>query len=216
MASRKRNNVFEIENILGAKKERKELGNSLKDCCEKLVEVRIEELRGQDCSENDAVTWLVAKFGFKEVNKAFQAYDQLPETLTSHQKLSYLNDRPAVMKIIEMAEELCPSLFESFDKSTDQELILAPPVKHCLDCECRLTSNHSCIVKAYGMSRAVNGRKYTLRCKSCALIYNYATYGNKSRDGFRHYDAEHIQDFVEVTDTVYLERSLVEFYCSLA
>ena len=92
MASRKRNNVFEIENILGAKKERKELGNSLKDCCENLVEVRIEELRGQDCSENDAVTWLVAKFGFKEVNKAFQVYDQLPETLTSHQKLSYLND----------------------------------------------------------------------------------------------------------------------------
>ena len=51
----------------------------------------------------------------------------------------------------------------------------------------------------------MHGRKFTLRCTRCKLLYNYAQYGNKHELGFRYYPFQ--RDFVEASDTTYMERS---------
>ena len=202
--------------LISTTKKKRKLCPSLSEFCEKLIAVDIKELRGQDCSEDDIITLLVAKFGFNMVNKAIQVYNRMPQTLTPHQKRTYLSVTPVIMDIIELAEELCPTLLhDSSQLDADQELIFAPPVKECLQCDSNLTGNYSSAVKAYSLSKVVNSHKFTLRCKSCSLIYNYATFDKKTRDGFKYYD-EYVQDFIEVNDAVYFERNLVELYCCLA
>ena len=106
-----------------------------------------------------------------------------------------------------------PSMPEMF--VADSEPILAPPVDCCYGCEQPLVANNSCQVKCYTNNGVATGRKFTLRCVHCNLYYNnYAQFGNKRDKGFRFYPTE--QSFVEVSDSTYLHRELLEFQCCLA
>lgn len=68
-------------------------------------------------------------------------------------------------------------------------------------------------VKCYTLDGYCEGIKFTLRCRECNLGYNYSQFGNKS-DGFRFYPEE--RKFIEVSDTVFFSREMLEFQCSLA
>ncbi len=56
-------------------------------------------------------------------------------------------------------------------------------------------------------------KKITLRCKKCSILFNYAMYGNKEATGFQFYHSE--REYIEVS-TLYFERRLLEWQCSLA
>ncbi len=143
----KRRSCFEIEEVIASKKKKKELLTSLNQICENLKAVDVERMLGEQCCEDDIVTWLVAKFSFQMVNRAVKIYNQLPLTLTSHQKQTYLNKTPVIQKIIELSEDLCPSLLTSNTcadtTAEDGEVILAPPVEQCFECDSGLSSNHA-------------------------------------------------------------------------
>ena len=77
-----------------------------------------------------------------------------------------------------------------------------------------LVSYHQCQVKYYTTLGARKAGKITLRCVDCQLLYNYSQFGNKRELGFRYYPEA--CRTVEATDTVYFQRELLEFQCSLA
>ncbi len=57
---------------------------------------------------------------------------------------------------------------------------------------------------------------FTLRCKKCSILFNYVImYGNKEATGFQFHHSEREYD-IEVSDTLYFERRLLEWQCSLA
>ena len=55
---------------------------------------------------------------------------------------------------------------------------------------------------------------FTEDCKKCSLTYNYNKWGDKSKISFVYYDEP--ADYVEVNDTTYFVRSLLDLQCSLA
>ncbi|MCG8620406.1 MAG: hypothetical protein MJE68_00190, partial [Proteobacteria bacterium] len=69
-------------------------------------------------------------------------------------------------------------------------------------------------VKCYTLDGFIEGTKFTLRCKHCSLTYNYAQFGKKNEDGFRFYPQP--RRFIEVSDTVFFSREMLELQCSLA
>ena len=77
-----------------------------------------------------------------------------------------------------------------------------------------LVAYHTCNAKYYSCNNAYIVKKYTLRCVKCNLLYNYSQYGDKHQTGFRYYSQERWA--VEITDTVYFDRILLEWQCSLA
>ena len=120
-----------------------------------------------------------------------------------------------VVVLEEFITSQCPVTLSDFlPASQDMPSILAPPVSQCYDCDGNLVSNHSTQVKCYTTSGAKFATKITLRCRRCSLTYNYAHFGNKNELGFRHYPVA--QPFVEVSDTVYFNRKVLELQCSLA
>lgn len=93
-------------------------------------------------------------------------------------------------------------------------MVLCPPTSICYECHDCLTKYHECDVRVYSTGGLRNARKYTLRCIKCSLLYNYSMYGNKHDRGFQFYTEA--RDLVEVSDTLYFERHLLNFQCSLA
>ncbi|XP_064393011.1 uncharacterized protein LOC135340449 isoform X3 [Halichondria panicea] len=114
--------------------------------------------------------------------------------------------------VAEFVDNHCPHLVRFTPNNYPP--LLTPPTNTCFDCDRPLVSNHSCHIKCYSLNGFVRGRKCTLRCKACNITYNYAHFGNKSENGFRMYSQT--QTYVEVSDTVYFSRDLLEWQCSLA
>ena len=92
--------------------------------------------------------------------------------------------------------------------------MLAPPVRECFECGSSLSAYHTCEAELYTLCGVKVVSKVTLRCQHCRLLYNYSQFGNKSDVGFRYYPQ--IQPVVEVTDTTFVERRLLELQCNLA
>ena len=171
-------------------------------------------------SENAKVCWLTAKFGLPSITKLLIVLKSLPQSLTGSQrveamvKYSGLPEKDVVV-LEEFITSQCPVTLSDFlPASQDMPSILAPPVSQCYDCDGNLVSNHSTQVKCYTTSGAKFATKITLRCRRCSLTYNYAHFGNKNELGFRHYPVA--QPYVEVSDTVYFDRKVLELQCSLA
>ena len=92
--------------------------------------------------------------------------------------------------------------------------MLGPPTCVCYECGSNLVSYHQCQVRYYTTVGVKKGSKITLRCIDCQLMYNHSMFGNKRELGFRYYPEA--RKIVEATDTVYFQRELLEFQCSLA
>ncbi|XP_064407505.1 uncharacterized protein LOC135352252 isoform X1 [Halichondria panicea] len=108
----------------------------------------------------------------------------------------------------------CPHLIATFTSNHPSPTLLAPPVSNCFECQRQLTSNHDCEVTLYTLSGVKKLPKVTLRCQPCGLTYNYAMWGRKQTSGFQYYQSQ--QNLIEVYDTVFFTRPLLEFQCSLA
>lgn len=166
----------DIEDVVSTNFKKKKIITSLKEVCDKLRVIDLKEVTANtNCSEDDVVAWLVSKFGFHNVNKAFQIYCQLPDIIVDSQKDSILsNESSIVQEIINVAEEMCPSILtEQLSCYTKQQEILVPPVTECIDCGGHLTNNHSSSVKVYTLSSQVGAtvaQKLSLRCRKCGLF----------------------------------------------
>ena len=91
--------------------------------------------------------------------------------------------------------------------------VLAPPTSSCLRCTKSLTWGHVREVTAYSMNGVTKTKKHTLRCKPCNLMYRFAHNGNLTNSFTYHPEGRHL---VEVSDTVYVARKLLQLQCSLA
>lgn len=166
-------------------------------------------------SEDELACWLVAKLGFLKAIKLFSAVSMVPSSVTAKQRLEIISQHcriPDEMK--PMLDAICEKNVEPGEAAFEDPLVLAPPVSHCYDCDRRLTCNHVTTVKCYTCTGAKQSIKVTLRCKECSISYNYAQFGDKSGLGFRYYPTR--RKYVEVSDTVYFHRQLLELQCSLA
>ena len=96
---------------------------------------------------------------------------------------------------------------------------IAPPVSSCINSACTgaagtLRLNHQSIdVVIFDMDGPTPATKVSLKCTSCAMIYNYNMYGNKTQSGEQFYKNE--REYIEVTDVVYVSRNLYSLYRSL-
>ena len=95
---------------------------------------------------------------------------------------------------------------------------LSPPVSTCINPACNgvgtLRLNHHDIdVVIFDMKGPNPATKLSLKCTSCAMIYNYSKYGNKNQGGEKFYESE--REYIEVTDVVYVSRNLYSLYRSL-
>ena len=185
-----------------------------------LSDIGVAPLRS--LSPEEFMAWLVARFGVKESKKICSVAASIPPTLTSAQRDRYiqkhLGSGPSTeaTSVCSLVSEECCSLTDlQVSNSTSlPQLILAPPVKQCLRCDGNLVENHHCVVKVYRMTSFMEADKVTLRCRKCRITYNYAMWGDKHTNGFIYYGTP--REFVEVTDTAYMDRKLLELQCSLA
>lgn len=109
----------------------------------------------------------------------------------------------------------------SVSTSISHFLFLSPPVGCCINGECvkkgvpdsLYIHHHPVNVTVFTMSGPILACKVSLRCKACNTMYNYCKYGNKMKSGERMYDQP--RDLVEVSDVVYCERMVADFFISL-
>ena len=95
---------------------------------------------------------------------------------------------------------------------------LAPPVSRCINptwhSNGTLGVNHHAVdVVIFNVEGATPATKVSLKCTSCAMIYNYSKYGNKKQEGEQFYERE--RDYIEVMDVLYVSRNLYSLYSSL-
>ena len=176
----------------------------------------VERLR--DLHPDNILVWLIAKHGSTTIFSLMKAFHSLPNSLTECQREAMLmqacpsgisnNDLKMVCTIL---SELCTNDLSTTPQPT---YIMAPPTATCIECGDKLVAYHSCDVKYYSTKEVHYAKKFTLRCAKCCLLYNYSQYGDKHERGFRYYPQE--QPAVEVTDTVYFDRQLLDWQCSLA
>ncbi|XP_038071128.1 uncharacterized protein LOC119740011 [Patiria miniata] len=109
----------------------------------------------------------------------------------------------------------CSLISSSFSPVDSFDFCLVPPYSTCISCEGNLGHNHvdGTKVKVITLNGCKIGRKSTLRCRHCSLIYRYDSYGNATL-GFNLYKEQ--RQFVRASNTLYLERQLLELQCSLA
>ena len=168
--------------------------------------------------------WLMVKYGIIVVLNVMVAMKTVPASLTENQAQKYVcsminKDETAggeVEAIRKFLLQSCSSdSLERIGSSmrVDGE-VLAPPALECYGCSKPLVSYLTTAVKLYTCAGIKQIEKVILRCKECCLIYNPTQFGNKDALGFQFYAEE--QPIVEVTDTVYFERSLLEWQCCLA
>jgi len=90
---------------------------------------------------------------------------------------------------------------------------IAPPTKHCFVCSGQLTKhNKPCRVTYYLASGPLPFIKVELRCRSCKLNYAISKWGNSS-EGYEYYGT--LNDVVEASDVVYIDRYVMDMYISL-
>ena len=139
----------------------------------------------------------------------------LSSALTQQQKITIIQEKLYPEIITNILSFVTVELSDAISCFASKEaVILAPPVDHCYKCQQSLSPYNSCRVKCYTSDGAMYGVKFTLHCTQCKPFYNYAQFGNKHKLGFRYYSIQ--RDFVEASDTVYIDRNLLEFQCSLA
>ena len=175
----------------------------------------------QSVPDGTKVAWLVAKYGFEQVHILRQAIKNTPFVLTHQQRLEFINTQATSVKLPASAieqfvgyiENQCPGLIKNEGES-DVPVILAPPVHCCYECNRELVAYHSCNVRYFTCTGAIDATKVTLRSIHCCLHFNYAQFGNKHDQGFQYYPVS--RPAVECTDGQFMERRLLEFQCCLA
>ena len=194
---------------------------TLAEAYNSLTTVHISNIyRLKQIPEEQIVTWLIATCGLSRMKRICSILGSLPPTLTSTQRKrfleSFLDTSEDVALICKLVEEKCPTLELLKDPATTPGSIkiLAPPVHQCFKCTGNLSGNHQCAVTLYTMRGVYTADKVTLRCTRCSITYNYAMWGNKHSEGFVYYDEP--RDYIEVSDTVYFDRKVLDMQCSLA
>ncbi len=208
------------ELISGAKKHKSSV-KQIQELTEKLAQVELDEVPMEyvgNLSQGQVITWLFCKYGVDAVVSVCRALNAVPGEVTEAQRLKfvkeqYVGDESEVAGLTKFVIQACPGVIDVLTMK-DSPLILAPPVSCCFDCEQRLVSHHTCAVRCFATTGLKVGRKVTLRCKDCRLIYGYSQFGNKGDLGFRFYPVE--REYVEASDTSLFHRNLVELQCCLA
>lgn len=220
-ASRKRL-LPSVDELMSQSKMKKGVIHGLKDAHRRLKDVNFSDVSTKELgmlSEEELVSWLIAKLGFYKSVSLFSAVNMIPNSVTAKQRI-HLICKFCVIPESEFKD--VEPLLQAIDErnvnptvATFQDpLVLAPPVNQCYDCNHHLTFNHLTQVKCYTLSGANDITKVTLRCKGCGISYNYAHFGDKGDLGFRYYPTR--RQYVEVSDTVYFHRQLLELQCALA
>lgn len=170
--------------------------------------------------EEQIITWLIATYGLGRMKRICSILGSLPPTLTPTQRkrflASFLRTSEDAELICKLVEERCPTLELLKDPATTPGTvkILAPPVHQCFKCTGNLSENHQCAVALYTMRGVYTADKVTLRCTRCSITYNYAMWGNKHSQGFVYYNEP--REYIEVSDTIYFDRNVLDLQCSLA
>ena len=171
-------------------------------------------------SEDHKLSCLILKYGFKAVSTCAASLTRLPVSLPQSHLLKVISQETSlptshVATLCGMLREHCSSLLTSaIWPNVNLPNMMTPGVNECIQCGSNLTPYHSCNVTCYTLTGPSKFTKVTLRCQGCNILYNYSQLGNKNATGFRFYPNQ--QEYVEVTDTVFYERGLLEFQCSLA
>ena len=93
-------------------------------------------------------------------------------------------------------------------------ILLTPPTKTCLLCNCLLSQhNKPCDVTIHSVRGKTAGLKFSLRCTQCDVNYNYDQYGNTTK-GWSLYEER--RPLVEASDICFIDRKLLSFQCALA
>ena len=183
---------------------------------------RLSERAQQNIPQATKVVWLITKYGFETVCMLCKAIQNTPSVLTPQQRLEFIQTQvpsihlsgSSVEQLVGYIENQCPSLTSESACESDLPVILAPPVHCCYECSQDLVAYHSCKVRYFTCTGAVDATKVTLRCVNCCLQYNYSQFGNKHGIGFQYYPVT--RPAVEITDGQLMEKSLLEFQCCLA
>lgn len=211
-----------VDELIKQSKQRKGVISVLRDAHKRMKDTDFVDVSGHDLemlSEEELVCWLVVKLGFQKAVKLFSALNFISRSVPAKQRIEIICN---LCDIPESEYKGMEALLYAIDEqhvdpavhAFEGPLILAPLVSHCYDCNRLLTYNHVATVKCYTLSGAKRISKVTLRCKGCAITYNYAQFGDKSKLGFRYYPSK--RKYVEVSDTVYFDRQLLELQCGLA
>ncbi len=160
--------------------------------------------------------WLCAKFGVGVILRLTSFYDSLPlNGLTQKQRLKLITDVfPNLANNLESILSIIDGCQQASNLKHETQIILCPPIDECTSCKQKLVMYHQCLIRIYTTRGLRTAKKFTLRCKKCSILFNYAMYGNKEATGFQFYHSE--REYIEVSDTLYFERRLLEWQCSLA
>ena len=136
-----------------------------------------------------------------------------PATINgSVQQSQYLQYIQLIFEMLEPSKTTTSTT--EFPDSMHPTRILCPPVDNCVHNGSILAPNHKpTTVTVFTLTGPEVAQKYSLKCCSCQCIYNYSMYGNKFKGGERYYDMP--RELIEVSDNIYCERTLYEFFCSL-
>ena len=178
--------------------------------------------RREKMNDDIKVLWLMAKYGVSAVIKVIAAIEAVPSSLSERQALKYVHKtvdenevaRSDVETMYSFLVHSCLSITRIGANSKVERVVIAPPCGECYSCKRPLVSYLTTDVKLYTCVGLKPIEKVILRCKECNLIYNPTQFGNKHTQGFQFYEKE--QPILEVSDTVYFERSLLEWQCCLA
>ena len=183
-------------------------------------------------TEDHSLLWLFSKFGVSDVLLVAAAVISVPKegvtdsyrmdvvrrflvtTGSTAAQISVLNLQQIIQVVSKFPTFLCS--LESIREANAHNVscIICPPTSMCYSCRDPLVKYHECDVRVYATTGLKHARKCTLRCIKCSLLYNYSMYGNKHCRGFQFYAEE--RDLIEVSDTLYFERDLLNLQCSLA
>lgn len=218
---RKKSLLPSLEDLQSDAKRYKATSKNVHDFCKSLSEVDLFELppgKLSKITKDEKLCWLISQYSFTVVAKVCSCIKSLPSVLSQQQKAAIIQEelpQLSMETVKNMLSFVTSELSDAVGFFTSNEVvILAPPVDHCYECQQLLSPCNSCQVRCYTRSGAMYGHKFTLRCIQCKLLYNYAQFGNKHELGFRYYPIQ--RDFIEASDTSYMERNLLEFQCALA
>ena len=208
-----------FKNLLVKRSDEKTVLSNFNDMYTSIITTNLCELQSRKLNklpENAKMCWLTAKFGLPSISKLCIALKSVPQSLTGSQRVQAIAEYSGLAEkdVVELEEFITSQCPVTLSDLPEPPSILAPPVGQCYDCDGSLVSNHSTQVKCYTTSGAKFATKITLRCRKCCITYNYAHFGNKDELGFRHYPVA--QPYVEVSDTIYFDRTVLELQCSLA
>lgn len=219
MASKSKSNLPSLQELASEAKRRKTVLSNFSDMYTSIITTNLCELQSRKLNklpENAKICWLTAKFGLPSISKLCIALKSVPQSLTGSQRVQAIAEYSGLAEkdVVELEEFIISQCPVTLSDLPEPPSILAPPVGQCYDCDGSLVSNHSTQVKCYTTSGAKFATKITLHCRKCCITYNYAHFGNKNELGFRHYPVA--QPYVEVSDTIYFDRTVLELQCSLA